>query len=299
MRYASRRSPPHALTDRGNIPRRVMWPSRCPHERRASEDPSRRMAVPLEPEHEHPWDRLHDPDVRRRLHIGFAAILRGVWAQRSRSPSRPAPRRLDHHLWLRILPGQVPALLVGPNDGRHGEKPIPHLRPVPKGTPDHEIQSDRADGGSAAPDRGAARQPGEDETRRAFPRFAPKTPEDDRIQGMGSRPRGADLLNPGRSRSLRGRRLAEDLPVLNLEDPMGDVGHAGVVRHDDDRLLEPLVEAPKQVEDLLPGLRVEIAGRLVRPEELRIHCGGCPDGGPVVAGGPQPLWVASWPTPSG
>src|SRR5712691_3692938 len=264
-----------------------MWPSRCPHERRASEDPSRGVAVPLEPEYEHPWDRLHDPDVRRRLHIGLAAILRGVWAQRSRSPSRPAPRRLDHHLWLRILPGQVPALLVGPNDGRHGEKPIPHLRLVPKGTPDHEIQSDPADGGSPAPHRGVARQPGEGTTGRALPRVAWETPEDDRIQRVGSRPRGADLLNSRRSPGLRGCRLAEDLPVLNLEDPMGDVGHAGVVRHDDDRLLELLVEATEQVEDLLPGLRVEFAGRLVRQEERRIVREGDPDGDPLLLAAAQ------------
>src|SRR5438876_10922760 len=57
-----------------------MWSSRRPHDRRASEDPSRGVAVPLEPEHEHPRDRLHDPDVRRRLHAGLAAVLRGVWA---------------------------------------------------------------------------------------------------------------------------------------------------------------------------------------------------------------------------
>src|SRR3989442_14613447 len=72
------------------------------------------------------------------------------------------------------------------------------------------------------------------------------------------------------SGELRGRGLAHDLAVLNLEDAMGDVGHAGVMRHDHDRLLEFLVESTEQVEDFLTGLRVELPRWLVRQEERRI-----------------------------
>src|SRR5207245_10795655 len=46
--------------------------------------------------------------------------------------------------------------------------------------------------------------------------------------------------------ALRGGRLAEDFPILNLEGAMGDVRDAGVVRHDDDRLAEPLVKPTEQ-----------------------------------------------------
>src|SRR2546427_5628201 len=81
---------------------------------------------------------------------------------------------------------------------------------------------------------------------------------------------------------LRGRGLAHNLAVLNLEDAMGDVGHAGVMRHDHDRLLEFLVEATKQVEDFLTGLRVEFPGRLVCQEERRIVREGDPDGDPLL-----------------
>src|SRR2546425_7887328 len=69
---------------------------------------------------------------------------------------------------------------------------------------------------------------------------------------------------------------------------MGDVGHAYVMRHDDDRLLELLVEATEQVEDLLSGLRVELPGGLVRQEERRGIREGPSNGDPLLLA-PPPL----------
>src|SRR2546421_7876740 len=69
---------------------------------------------------------------------------------------------------------------------------------------------------------------------------------------------------------------------------MGDVGHAYVMRHDDDRLLELLVEATEQVEDLLSGLRVELPGGLVRQEERRGIREGHSNGDPFLLP-PPPL----------
>src|SRR2546422_6115771 len=63
---------------------------------------------------------------------------------------------------------------------------------------------------------------------------------------------------------------------------MGDVGHACVMRHDDNRLFELLVEATEQVEDLLPSLRVELPGRLVGQEERRIVREGHSDRDPLL-----------------
>src|SRR2546430_11148122 len=69
---------------------------------------------------------------------------------------------------------------------------------------------------------------------------------------------------------------------------MRDMGYSGVVRHDDDRLSELLVEAAEQVEDLLSSLRVELPGWLVRQEERRVVRQGPPDGDPLLLP-PAPL----------
>src|SRR3989454_10759637 len=70
---------------------------------------------------------------------------------------------------------------------------------------------------------------------------------------------------------------------------MRDMGYPGVVRHDDDRLSELLVEATEQIEHLLSSLRVELPGWLVRQEERRGVREGHSDGGPLVLAAPQPV----------
>src|SRR5947209_19262654 len=68
---------------------------------------------------------------------------------------------------------------------------------------------------------------------------------------------------------------------------MRDMGYPGVVRHDDDRLSELLVEATEQIEHLLPGLRVELPGWLVRQEERRVVREGHADGHPLLLAAAQ------------
>src|SRR2546422_7932706 len=68
---------------------------------------------------------------------------------------------------------------------------------------------------------------------------------------------------------------------------MRDMGYPGVVRHDDDRLPELLVEATEQVEDLLSSLRVELPGWLVRQEERRVIREGHSDGDPLLLAAAQ------------
>src|SRR5207237_10793763 len=82
--------------------------------------------------------------------------------------------------------------------------------------------------------------------------------------------------------ALRGGRQSVEVPGMNLEDAMGDVRDAGVVRHDDDRLPELLVKPTEQVEDFLASLRVEFPGRLIRQEERWIVREGDSDGDPLL-----------------
>src|SRR5262245_25340496 len=51
--------------------------------------------------------------------------------------------------------------------------------------------------------------------------------------------------------------------LFEVERSTGALGRVRVVRHHHDRLLEFLVEPVEQREDLLAGLAVEVAGRLV------------------------------------
>src|SRR3989442_5257532 len=80
---------------------------------------------------------------------------------------------------------------------------------------------------------------------------------------------------------------------------MRDMGYSGVVRHDDDRLSELLVEAAEQVEDLLSSLRVELPGWLVRQEERRVVREGHSHGDPVLLAAPQLVGAGAWTLPPG
>src|SRR5215211_5389721 len=56
---------------------------------------------------------------------------------------------------------------------------------------------------------------------------------------------------------------AVDLTVTDPDDAVGDVDHLHVVRRGDDRDAAVLVHDAQQLDDLLAGLQVEVAGRLV------------------------------------
>src|SRR2546427_5802616 len=68
---------------------------------------------------------------------------------------------------------------------------------------------------------------------------------------------------------------------------MGDVGDACVMRHNDDSLFELLIEATEQVEDFLPGFRVELPSWLVREEERRVVRESPSDGDPLLLAAAQ------------
>ena len=57
-----------------------------------------------------------------------------------------------------------------------------------------------------------------------------------------------------------------DLPVADVNDAVREGGDVGLVRDDDDRIAS-LMQASEYAHDLGAGLRVEVAGRLVREQE--------------------------------
>ena len=66
------------------------------------------------------------------------------------------------------------------------------------------------------------------------------------------------------------RRLADDT-ILDVDDLVGAVGHAALVRHHNDGDLLGAVELGEQVHDLHGGLGVEGAGGLVGQQDARLR----------------------------
>src|SRR5690606_15651281 len=62
----------------------------------------------------------------------------------------------------------------------------------------------------------------------------------------------------------------EDAAVFHADDPVGCGGHARVMRHDDDGRAERLVQLAQEADDLPRVVGIERAGRLVRPDDLRV-----------------------------
>ena len=63
--------------------------------------------------------------------------------------------------------------------------------------------------------------------------------------------------------------LVADLAIADDEDAVGVRGCPRVVRHEHDRLAEPIGRVPQQVEDLGASREVEVAGRLIGQEDGR------------------------------
>ena len=76
------------------------------------------------------------------------------------------------------------------------------------------------------------------------------------------------LSRAARSRARHGRRL-DELAVEELDDAVGDVEHHRVVGRDDRGHALGPDDGPDEQHDPLAGLRVELAGRLVREQEPR------------------------------
>ena len=78
-----------------------------------------------------------------------------------------------------------------------------------------------------------------------------------------------------------GRQVAVDAAVLHADDPLGVAGHALLVGDQDDRL--PFrVELIEQGQDVLAGLAVEVAGRLIGQQDAGIADQGAGDGDPLL-----------------
>src|SRR2546427_7977403 len=70
--------------------------------------------------------------------------------------------------------------------------------------------------------------------------------------------------------NLPAPRLLDDLAVPHAQDPMGPRADGGVVGHEDERLPLLAVQADEEVHDLRRGLRVQVPGRLVGPDDCRV-----------------------------
>ena len=69
--------------------------------------------------------------------------------------------------------------------------------------------------------------------------------------------------------TLVGFRGARDSPVLHPHNQVARISHRRVMRHDQDRPLAILGQAPEQLHNLAGGLRVAVAGGLVRQDQRR------------------------------
>jgi hypothetical protein len=61
-----------------------------------------------------------------------------------------------------------------------------------------------------------------------------------------------------------------ELPLLEVQRALGAFGRARIVRHHHDRLAVIAVERLQQVEDLVAGLAIEVAGRFVGQQQRRV-----------------------------
>ena len=73
-----------------------------------------------------------------------------------------------------------------------------------------------------------------------------------------------------RRRDRRSPDVLDDAAVAQRDRPAAALGDVHVVRHDHDGRAEPGVQIADQREDLLAGVRVEIAGRFVGEQNRRI-----------------------------
>src|SRR5262249_37599211 len=80
------------------------------------------------------------------------------------------------------------------------------------------------------------------------------------------------------SRTIKiSRRLSSclhELALVEMQDALGSLSRARVVRDHKDGLIQALAELPDQVEDFLGGACIQVAGWLVRHDQRRIRYDG-------------------------
>src|SRR5438067_2538066 len=80
-------------------------------------------------------------------------------------------------------------------------------------------------------------------------------------------------LSPSKSKSLSMPYMHErspifdQLPFFQMNDPLRPLGGAGVVGDDDDRFFQSSLQFRQQIENLIGGLGVQVAGRFVGDDQ--------------------------------
>src|SRR5699024_9158912 len=91
------------------------------------------------------------------------------------------------------------------------------------------------------------------------------------VRSTSGRPEAAQGEHPlQHALPVRLPQLVDDLPVGEEEDPVGVAGGHRVVGDHDDRLLELVDAAAQEVQHLRARGGVQVAGRLVREDDLRL-----------------------------
>src|SRR5438445_9746412 len=138
----------------GHYPSRRHGDPEGTYGRGASEDPGRRVAVAMEPQHGHPRDRVLDPHVLGSVHHRPRSVVHAtIRLHVSGDGARPVGDRPRCDRGLRRLPGQGHRLLGGAGDRGHGPKSLPGHDPLPEGAP----RADLHPGADAEGLAGAAR----------------------------------------------------------------------------------------------------------------------------------------------
>src|SRR5437667_11034754 len=89
-------------------------------------------------------------------------------------------------------------------------------------------------------------------------------------------------LSPARSCGSGTPRLFDDLSVPHPEDPMGPRAHDRIVGDEDEGLPLLAVQVDQEIHDLRRCLRVEVAGRFIRPHDCGVVHEGAGDRDPLL-----------------
>ena len=101
-----------------------------------------------------------------------------------------------------------------------------------------------------------------------------QTEQQERDEDRQDRERRAELaapdVLPDERQELHAALLAREHAFVEVQRPVGALRRVRIVRHHDDGLAVVAVQRLQQVEDLVAGLAIEVAGRLVAQQQRRI-----------------------------
>ena len=76
---------------------------------------------------------------------------------------------------------------------------------------------------------------------------------------------------------MRGAVGLDELSLLQVDDALTALGGAGIVRHQQDRLVQPPAQLPHQIEDFFGRTRIQVARRFVGDDERGVRHDGAGD----------------------